>query len=183
MAALLALVFVTSFGIFADARRIGYDPKKVGGLAGMSPGGWLLCGLTIWIVAVPLYLSQRSRLVSVATGAPDAVGGGSKTLRFAGALLMCLGAASWGFLFDQQAAASSLPECGSSEVLEVAARAVSRLAPGATVGDASELPAQSTPGVRMCVGNVSGGGLPAPVPRLYTVQRVADGRVWVQLTP
>lgn len=36
------------------------------GLADLSPGGWLACGLLIWIVAFPLYLAKRSEIKALA---------------------------------------------------------------------------------------------------------------------
>ena len=59
---LFLVVIGTSIWMFVDSNRMGYDPKQVGGFAGMSPVGWLFAGIFIWIIAFPLYLVKRGDL-------------------------------------------------------------------------------------------------------------------------
>lgn len=69
---MLFLVFaiVSSVWVFVDARKIGVQKGLVTGLADLSPLGWLVACLLLWIVAVPLYLIKRPALKL-------AVGGGA----------------------------------------------------------------------------------------------------------
>jgi hypothetical protein len=57
-------VIVTSIWMAIDADKLGYDKRDIKGVAGMSPGGWLVCGLLLWIVAFPLYLIKRPELAA-----------------------------------------------------------------------------------------------------------------------
>jgi hypothetical protein len=57
-------VIVTSIWMAIDADRLGYDKRDIKGVAAMSPGGWLVCGLLLWIVAFPLYLIKRPELAA-----------------------------------------------------------------------------------------------------------------------
>jgi ribosomal protein L40E len=54
------LVLGSSFLVYWDARRL--CPAPTDKLAGMRPVGWLICCLTLWIVAFPYYLFQRKKL-------------------------------------------------------------------------------------------------------------------------
>jgi hypothetical protein len=54
------LVIGSSIWVFFDATTIGVKKGQVSGVADMSPGGWLLGCLLLWIIAFPLYLSKRS---------------------------------------------------------------------------------------------------------------------------
>jgi hypothetical protein len=54
------LVIGTSIWVFFDANTIGVKKGQVSGTADMSPVGWLLACLLLWIIAFPLYLSKRS---------------------------------------------------------------------------------------------------------------------------
>lgn len=54
------LVIGTSIWVFFDASAIGVKKGQVSGLADMSPAGWLLACLFLWIIAFPIYLSKRS---------------------------------------------------------------------------------------------------------------------------
>jgi len=54
------LVIGSSIWVFFDATTIGVKKGQVSGVADMSPVGWLLGCLLLWIVAFPLYLSKRS---------------------------------------------------------------------------------------------------------------------------
>lgn len=60
------VVVGTSIWMCIDASRIGYQKEDVKGLAGMGPFGWLVTGLLLWIVAFPLYLASRNKLVEAA---------------------------------------------------------------------------------------------------------------------
>ena len=52
-------MLATSIWVFIDARKIGVRKGLVTGLANLSPVGWLVASLLIWIVAFPLYLAKR----------------------------------------------------------------------------------------------------------------------------
>ena len=54
------IVIGTSIWVFFDATTIGVKKGQVSGVADMSPIGWLLACLLLWIIAFPLYLSKRS---------------------------------------------------------------------------------------------------------------------------
>ena len=54
------LVIGSSIWVFFDATTIGVKKGQVSGVADMSPIGWLLGCLLLWIIAFPLYLSKRS---------------------------------------------------------------------------------------------------------------------------
>jgi len=66
----LVLTIVSSVWVFVDARKIGVQKGLVTGLADLSPVGWLVACLLLWIVAAPLYLIKRPALKL-------AVGGGA----------------------------------------------------------------------------------------------------------
>lgn len=63
------LVIVTSIWVFVDARKIGVRKGLVTGLADLSPAGWLVACLLLWVVAFPLYLVKRPALKMAAGGA------------------------------------------------------------------------------------------------------------------
>ena len=56
------VVIATSIWMAVDASQLGYDKRDLRGLAAMSPAGWLLAGLLLWIVAFPMYLIKRPEL-------------------------------------------------------------------------------------------------------------------------
>lgn len=59
------LVIGSSIWVFFDATTIGVKKGQVSGVADMSPGGWLLGCLLLWIIAFPLYLSKRSEFKKI----------------------------------------------------------------------------------------------------------------------
>jgi hypothetical protein len=61
------VVIATSIWVFIDARKIGVRKELVTGMANLSPVGWLLASLLIWVVAFPLYLAKRETLRARAT--------------------------------------------------------------------------------------------------------------------
>lgn len=77
-----ALLAFSAVAVYFDARSLRYDPKKVGGFAGIGPGGWAFCSLVMWLFVVPLYIAQRGRLAASGRGDPDPLTTGSKVLRF-----------------------------------------------------------------------------------------------------
>ncbi|MBP7287001.1 MAG: SHOCT domain-containing protein [Nannocystaceae bacterium] len=56
------IVLASAAWMAVDAAQLGYDKRDVRGLAAMSPAGWFICGLLLWIVAFPLYLVKRGEL-------------------------------------------------------------------------------------------------------------------------
>lgn len=58
------VVLITSIWMAIDADKLGYDKRDIKGIAAMSPGGWLICGLLLWIIAFPLYLIKRPELAA-----------------------------------------------------------------------------------------------------------------------
>ena len=56
------VVIATSIWMAIDASQHGYDKRDVKGMAAMGPGGWLLCGLFLWIITFPVYLIKRGEL-------------------------------------------------------------------------------------------------------------------------
>ena len=59
------VVIVTSIWVFVDARKIGVKKGQVQGLANLSPGGWLVACLLLWIIAFPVYLFKRSQFKAI----------------------------------------------------------------------------------------------------------------------
>jgi len=64
----LLLTIASSIWVFVDARKIGVKKGLVTGLADLSPAGWLITCLLLWVVAVPLYLIKRPVLKLAAGG-------------------------------------------------------------------------------------------------------------------
>ncbi len=54
-----------SIWIFFDATKIGVKKGQVSGIADMSPIGWLLGCLVLWIIVFPLYLIKRSEFIRI----------------------------------------------------------------------------------------------------------------------
>lgn len=63
------VVIGTSIWVFIDARKIGARKGLVTGMANLSPVGWLVASLLIWVVAFPLYLAKRGTLRTRAAAA------------------------------------------------------------------------------------------------------------------
>jgi hypothetical protein len=60
---MLIIVGVSAIFVFFDAKRIGTRRDLVRGRGNLSPGGWAIATLGLWIVALPTYLIYRPRLV------------------------------------------------------------------------------------------------------------------------
>jgi hypothetical protein len=56
------VVVGTSLWMYFESRSFGYEKKDLSGLAAIGPLGWYLCGMLLWIVALPLYLASRAKL-------------------------------------------------------------------------------------------------------------------------
>ena len=56
------MVLASTLWMYLDSRKLRYDKRDITGLAAMSPGGWLVAGLFLWILAFPLYLASRGKL-------------------------------------------------------------------------------------------------------------------------
>lgn len=63
-----SLVLLTSFWILSDAKQIGVRRGLLigSGIPDAGPWGWFFGSLLIWIIAFPLYLFFRSRLIKAA---------------------------------------------------------------------------------------------------------------------
>jgi hypothetical protein len=59
---MIAVVIVTSVGVFFDARSLGVKKTTSGGFLNLAPIGWMLCCMLAWIVVFPLYLIKRPSL-------------------------------------------------------------------------------------------------------------------------
>ena len=55
-------VLVTAIWVYFDSKSIGARKGQLKGLANLSPGGWFIVTLLLWIVAFPLYLANRGEL-------------------------------------------------------------------------------------------------------------------------
>ncbi|MDX8411887.1 MAG: hypothetical protein R8K46_08500 [Mariprofundaceae bacterium] len=53
------LVLATSIWTFFDARKIGVKKGLVKGFGNLSPTGWLIFCLLLWLLAFPLHLAKR----------------------------------------------------------------------------------------------------------------------------
>ncbi len=53
------LVLGSSGWVYGDAKNIGVKKGQVKGLANMSPTGWFVACLLLWVVAFPFYLIKR----------------------------------------------------------------------------------------------------------------------------
>jgi len=56
------LVLGSSGWVYGDAKNIGVKRGQVKGLTNMSPMGWFVACLLIWVVAFPFYLVKRPAL-------------------------------------------------------------------------------------------------------------------------
>jgi hypothetical protein len=70
---ILMIVVVSAAVVYVDAKRIGARKGLIDGLANMTPVGWMLCTLFLWIVAVPLYLAKRDQIVRAAVRQDEAL--------------------------------------------------------------------------------------------------------------
>jgi len=59
------LVIGSSIWVFLDALSIGVKKGQVKGLADMSPLGWFIACLLLWILALPLYIANRGKFVQI----------------------------------------------------------------------------------------------------------------------
>jgi hypothetical protein len=57
--------------VLFDAKRIGAERGLVRGIGNLSPAGWAVATLGLWIVAFPAYLIYRPRIQRAAAGAPE----------------------------------------------------------------------------------------------------------------
>lgn len=57
----LVLVIGSSIWVYFDAKAIGVKKGQVQGLANMSPGGWFLSCILLWIFTMPLYIASREK--------------------------------------------------------------------------------------------------------------------------
>lgn len=58
----LVALLAASIWMYRDASRLGYDKRDLRGLHAIEPWGWLLGGLFLWPVTLPLYLMKRGEL-------------------------------------------------------------------------------------------------------------------------
>ena len=71
MGELIGLIVVaTSIWVYFDARALGARRGLQSGLADMSPLGWALASLLLWIVAFPFYVANRGALRDAAQKNP-----------------------------------------------------------------------------------------------------------------
>lgn len=66
------IVIGSSIFVAIDASTHGVRRGLVKGIADMSPLGWFLACLLLWIIAVPLYIVKRSQLIEAAQLADQA---------------------------------------------------------------------------------------------------------------
>ena len=60
----LLIVIGTSIWVAVAASSLGVGKGLVSGAADMGPMGWLCACLLLWIVAFPMYLAKRPRLIA-----------------------------------------------------------------------------------------------------------------------
>lgn len=56
------LVCVSAICVYFDAERIGAERGLIGGLGDLSPVGWAIATLGVWIIAFPAYLIYRPQI-------------------------------------------------------------------------------------------------------------------------
>lgn len=56
----LVLVIGTSIWVYLDAQSLGVRKGQLKGLFDLSPIGWFLGSLCLWIIAFPAYLVKRN---------------------------------------------------------------------------------------------------------------------------
>jgi hypothetical protein len=71
MGFLFLIVLACALWVFFDAKRIGAERGLVGGLGDLSPVGWAVATLGLWIVAFPAYLIYRPRIKRAVRGIPE----------------------------------------------------------------------------------------------------------------
>lgn len=61
---MIGMIFVLAcgLGVFIDAKNIGARKGLIPGFTDLGPLGWAVSAVLLWIVAFPLYISQRSRI-------------------------------------------------------------------------------------------------------------------------
>ena len=59
----LAIVIGSSIWVFNDAKKIGVTKGQLPGIADLSPGGWLVACLGLWIISFPTYILKRGALL------------------------------------------------------------------------------------------------------------------------
>jgi|HubBroStandDraft_1064217.scaffolds.fasta_scaffold23826_2 hypothetical protein len=63
MLGIIAVIFLLSaIAVAADASHIGAHKGLITGLGNMAPSGWFFAVLLLWIIALPLYLTERPRI-------------------------------------------------------------------------------------------------------------------------
>jgi hypothetical protein len=55
----ILIVIGSAIWVYFDAKTIGVKKGQMTGLADLSPIGWFLTSLGLWIIAFPLYLAKR----------------------------------------------------------------------------------------------------------------------------
>jgi hypothetical protein len=53
------IVIATSIWVLIDAQTIGVKKGQIQGMGDLSPGGWFIVCLLLWIVGFPFYLAKR----------------------------------------------------------------------------------------------------------------------------
>lgn len=63
----LFLLFIvgSAIWVFFDAKSIGVKKGQLTGLVNLSPFGWFLVTLLIWIIGFPAYLANRGKLKEI----------------------------------------------------------------------------------------------------------------------
>lgn len=65
---LAAIVIISSFLVYFDARYIGAERGLVPGIFDLPPWGWALACLVVWIIAFPAYLIKRPEIIDAVKG-------------------------------------------------------------------------------------------------------------------
>jgi len=60
---LIIIILFTSIWVYTDAKKIGAGGFNANSFTGMSPIGWFLACLLLWIVVFPLYLIKRNDIM------------------------------------------------------------------------------------------------------------------------
>jgi ribosomal protein L31E len=74
----ILIVVASSIWVHQDAKRIGVKKGQVKGLADLSPVGWLIACLGVWVISFPIYLLKRKEFMRIneKTGNTTAVAAG-----------------------------------------------------------------------------------------------------------
>lgn len=62
----MAFAIACGIGVYIDAKAIGARKGLIPGFTDLGPVGWAISTVLLWIIAFPLYLSQRSRIKEAA---------------------------------------------------------------------------------------------------------------------